>query len=96
MTPIECVDLLALFEDKEPMARVFRNRTPAVPPLGQDARVQWLDFVSGDGGTLRISDNETPQKVDRELRVVLLDDHTVAFWLTPDGQRLGWMLAGSA
>jgi len=88
------INSIGLGTEDEALASALRTQIPAVPSPGSEA--VWQDSVNGAGGVLRIRDPAGRHDLDRDLRVILLDGRTVAFWLTPDGRRLGWLRAASA
>lgn len=83
-------DALGLAGDDELLVSVLRTQIPAIPPIGSLRSVVWTDAASGGGGALRVR-HDSDRQWDHELRVIVLDDRTIAFWLTNDGHRLGWM-----
>jgi hypothetical protein len=96
MTQDDCANLLGMPGDDDVLVGVLRTKIPAIPPLESASEYSWIDSSTGTGGALRIRHRDDRRALDRDLRVILLDDHTVAFWLTADGRRLGWLRAASA
>jgi hypothetical protein len=97
MNQLQSTDYLQLFEDEDsPLAKARRNRVPALPPVGPSTRLEWMDFADGGGGTLRLRESDDKGSADRDLRVLVIDGHTVAFWMSPGGAKLGWMLGAVA
>jgi len=80
--------------DDDSLSGILLTKAPAIPPLDTAASVSWHDSATGHGGVLRI--RHVSRVLDLDLRVVLLDGHSVAFWLTADGRRLGWLRAATA
>jgi len=97
MSQQQTTDYLRLFDDEEsPLAKARRNRVPALPPVGPSTQLEWMDFADGGGGTLRVRDRNDCSATSRDLRVLVVDDHTVAFWMSPEGGKLGWVLGAVA
>jgi hypothetical protein len=95
MSANNCIDHVGLLDDDDLLIAALRTQIPAVPTL-ELGNLDWADAASGQGGVLRVRHTAQQRDLDRDLRVILLDGRTVAFWLTRDGRRLSWLQAASA